>query len=63
MGHNANDTTLLCSILQICHFYFYFLCSSYLCMHDLPQIEPTIEMEIIPVFQWLKGNNVFVSEA
>lgn len=63
MGHKANDTALLRSILYICHFYFYVLCSSYLCMHELSQIEPTIEMEIIPVSRWLKGNNFLLFEA
>ncbi len=63
MGHKANDTALLCSILYICHFYFYRLCSSYLSMHELSQIEPAIEMEIILVFRWLKGNNFLLLEA
>ncbi len=63
MGHKANDTALLRSILYICHFYSYVLCSSYLCMHELSQIEPAIEMEIIAVSQWLKGNNFLLFEA
>lgn len=63
MGHKASDTTVLCSILYICHFYFYVLCSSYLCMHELSQIEPTIEMEIIPVSQWRRGNNFLLFKA
>lgn len=39
------------------------LCSSYLCMHQLLQIEPTIEMEIIPTSQWLQGSKFLLLEA
>lgn len=63
MGHKANDTRLFCSILFICHFYSSALCSPYLSMHDLSQIETAIEMEIIPDSHWLKGNNFLLFEA
>lgn len=53
MGHKAKDTRFLCSILYIYHFYSAALCSFYLCMHELSQIEPAIEMEIIPVSRLL----------
>lgn len=64
MGHKANDTALLCSILYICHFYSNGLCSPYLCMHELPQIElRNWNGNHLPVSQWVKGNNFFLFEA
>lgn len=56
-GHKADDTGLHCYLLYICHFNSCALCSSYLCMHELFQIEPTIEKEITRVSQWLEANN------
>lgn len=63
MVHKANGSVVLCSILYICHFYFDVLCSFRLCMHELSQIETTIEMEITPMSWWLKGCNFLLFEA
>lgn len=58
-----SDTRLLSSFLYICHLSFRHSLFVLLCMHQLFQIEPTVEMEIIPTSQWLKGNNVLLLEA
>lgn len=62
MAHKAKDSAQFYSILYICHFYPCALCSPYLCMHELSQIEPAIEMEIISVSQGLEGNNFLLLE-